>query len=306
MVEGTLPRSMVNSYHSLDKLVAGFPLLILPVAVLYWGFGLPAWLFMWLIAGAIFLGCKWLALFDSLRDVSHIPKGRAFEFLFLWPGMDARSFVLGDKFSSSLGAGDWFMALLKTLLGIFLFFVVPRFLPNSHLLVVGWVGMMGLIFLLHFGGFELLSLFWKAKGIRAEPLMEAPVFSCSLSEFWGKRWNRGFRELGHRFIFQPLRPFLGVGLAGFSVFLVSGLVHDLVISVPARGGYGLPTAYFVFQGLGVALERSKWGKRTGLDRGIKGWLMMAIWTAVPAYFLFHPPFVLKVIVPMMQALGAYP
>ncbi len=88
------------------------------------------------------------------------------------------------------------------------------------------------------------------------------------------------------------------------MFVVSGLMHDLVISVPARGGYGLPTAYFVLQGLGVLIERSFFGKQFGLRGGVRGWLFMVVITAGPAFFLFHPPFVLRVIIPFMKWLHA--
>src|SRR6266567_2916778 len=67
-----------------------------------------------------------------------------------------------------------------------------------------------------------------------------PLCSKSLSEFWGKRWNLGFHQLSHDLIFRPLHRSLGAGGGGFLVFIVSGLLHDLIISVPSRGGYGLP------------------------------------------------------------------
>jgi membrane bound O-acyltransferase family protein len=123
-------------------------------------------------------------------------------------------------------------------------------------------------------------------------------------EFWGKRWNLGFRQLSHDLIFRPLHGRLGVGGAGFLVFVISGLLHDLVISVPANGGYGLPTLYFVVQGAVVAVERSRVGKRFGLGQGIAGWIFMAVVTAAPAFWLFHPPFVNNVILPFMKAVGA--
>jgi hypothetical protein len=128
--------------------------------------------------------------------------------------------------------------------------------------------------------------------------------STSLSEFWGKRWNLGFRQLAHDLIFCPLHEGIGPGAAGFVVFVVSGLIHDLVISVPARAGYGLPTIYFVLQGIGVAIERSRVGRRMGLRHGVQGWLFMAAFTAGPAFWLFHPPFVRNVILPFLKAVHA--
>jgi alginate O-acetyltransferase complex protein AlgI len=88
------------------------------------------------------------------------------------------------------------------------------------------------------------------------------------------------------------------------VFVVSGIIHDLVISLPAGGGYGLPTIYFALQGTGVAVERSRLGKRFGLGRGIRGWCFMVVFLTVPVFWLFHPWFVMRVILPFMHAIHA--
>ena len=141
-------------------------------------------------------------------------------------------------------------------------------------------------------------------GIDAAPIMSKPILSKTLSEFWGKRWNLGFRQLAHDFIFRPLHRRTGVVAAGLLVFAVSGLIHDLVISLPARGGYGLPTAYFILQGLGVRLERSALGRQLRFAKRATGWIFMLIVTAAPAFWLFHPPFVLRVILPFMHAIHA--
>jgi D-alanyl-lipoteichoic acid acyltransferase DltB (MBOAT superfamily) len=132
-------------------------------------------------------------------------------------------------------------------LGVLLIWAIARRISAEQSLFRGWIGLFGLIFLLHFGSFHLISLFWRTNGISAVPIMSSPILAKSLSEFWGKRWNLGFRQLAHEFVFRPLEKHTGASVAGLLVFVVSGLIHDLVISVPARGGYGLPTGYFIVQ-----------------------------------------------------------
>ena len=164
--------------------------------------------------------------------------------------------------------------------------------------------MVGLVFLGHFGSFDLLARAWQAAGICAEPIMRSPIRSQSLGEFWGKRWNLSFRQFTHDFLFRPALPKLGVAGATMLVFLASGLIHDLVISVPARSGYGLPTAYFLLQGLGALAERSRAGRMLGLHSGGRGWLWTVLVTASPAYWLFHPWFVMRVMLPFLGAIHA--
>jgi len=76
--------------------------------------------------------------------------------------------------------------------------------------VRGWTGLLGLILLLHFGSFHLIALFWQTLGVNAQPIMSKPRLSKSLSEFWSKRWNGGFRQLAYESIFLAgagwLRP----------------------------------------------------------------------------------------------------
>ena len=86
-----------------------------------------------------------------------------------------------------------------------------------------------------------------------------------------------------------------------AVFLISGLVHDFVISHTAGGGYGLPTLYFVIQGAAMLLERSSWGKRLGLRGGLVGRTFTAGVVAVPMGLLFPPVFVERIVVPMLHA-----
>lgn len=264
---------------------------------------LPPWGLMWLLAFSLYGSLKWLTWWRVRTRIPHSP-WRSAAYLLVWPGMDAESFLDAKQHVPPPSSADWFWASFETVLGATFLWAVARVLPAGEPLLRGWVGMLGLILLLHFGAFRVVSLMWQSLGVNAEPIMCAPLRSKSLSEFWGKRWNLGFRQLSHDLIFRPLHRTLGAGGAGFLVFLISGLIHDIVISLPARAGYGLPTAYFALQGAGVAVERSTLGKQLGLRNGVRGWIFMALFTAGPAFGLFHPWFVLRVILPFMQAIRA--
>jgi alginate O-acetyltransferase complex protein AlgI len=257
---------------------------------------------MWALAFSIYFGLKWLS-WSKARGLAAHPAWRSAAYLLAWPGMNAKSFLYGPNTTAAPAGREWLSAFLKTILGAAVFWGGARMISGPPLLR-GWIGMIGLILLLHFGSFDLVALGWQRLGIEARPIMSAPLRSTSLSEFWGQRWNLGFRQLSYDFIFRPLQRPCGAKIATLLVFLLSGLIHELVISVPAQGGYGLPTGYFLVQWLGTAAERSRAGRRVGLGRGLRGWLLMAACTAGPAFWLFHPPFVLRVILPFMKAVHA--
>jgi hypothetical protein len=161
-----------------------------------------------------------------------------------------------------------------------------------------------LVFLFHFGAFHLVSLCWRAAGVNAAPIMRSPITATSLGRFWGGRWNRAFSDLMQPHFFLPWARRFGARDAMLGVFLVSGLLHELVISLPARGGYGWPTAYFAIQAAGFCLERGPLAKRLGLGRGFRGWLFTLLIAAGPLPWLFHPVFIRHVILPMLRAIGA--
>lgn len=266
---------------------------------------MPRWVFMWTMAVGLFASCKWLTYVRVRDDCGDSDRGRRLGYLLAWPGMDAQAFLSrrGDT-SQSTSRMEWIVAVLKLALGVVLVWIVARWALPERPLLAGWVGMVGAIFALHFGAFHLLSLGWRSAGVDAIPLMRNPLRATSLGEFWGRRWNTGFHELASRFTFKPLRPSLGTGGAMLATFVASGLIHELVISVPAGGGYGLPTGYFVLQGLGVLGERSDAGKFLGLGHGWRGWVFTVAITAGPAFWLFPPPFVHNVILPMLGVIGA--
>jgi hypothetical protein len=262
---------------------------------------LPAWAVMWILSGSIFAACKWITWRHA--GVAQVPPARQAAYLFAWPGMDAAAFLA----TSATGAprrAEWIRGAAMTSVGIALFFGVARLAGYGRPLLAGWVGMLGVALMLHFGTFHLLSCAWRQAGVGAAPLMRTPVRSTSLGEFWGRRWNTAFRDLTHRFLFVPLAAKIGSRGALLVGFLCSGVIHDVVISGPARGGFGGPTLFFAAQGLGILAERSLAGRRLGLGRGWRGRAFTAAMLVLPLPVLFHVPFVRRLVVPFMGALGA--
>ena len=153
------------------------------------------------------------------------------------------------------------------------------------------VTLVALSLMLHFGLIDLAAAFWRTRGVAADPLFRDPLRSPSLSEFWSRRWNAGFAEMLAIAVNRPLRRPAGPAAALLASFLASGLLHELAISVPARGGYGLPTLYFAIQGLLVLAEKRQWLRPSRV-------LTLAA-LIVPLPLCFHLPFLRAVVWPMV-------
>jgi hypothetical protein len=277
------------------------PLLALPaVAFAILPSTAPRWVVMWLLAGTIYAGCKWLTWFGTRLPAATF--GRKLAWWLAWPGMEAKRF-LSSETKSLPKAADWAAALIKILLGTGLFVLAGKLISHGWMVMGAWTGMAGFILSLHCGLFHLLSCLWRSIGWPAEPLMDRPLASGSVSEFWGRRWNRAFRDLTYPAIFRPLASRHGSAVGALAVFAFSGLVHELVISVPAGGGYGLPTLYFLLQGLAVLVENRLAGNRTNRSRDWLGRLFAALVIAAPVPLLFHLPFIHAVVVPFLKTIS---
>lgn len=287
-----------------SRLLDLLPLATLPCLALVLRAHIAAWVFMWAMAFALYAGCKWLTYRETLRRGLRPSLRRMLAYLLAWPGMDANDFLDERKVAAEPKKKEWAFAIAKMCFGAVALWAVTRTLLPINWPLGGWLGMLGVVFILHFGLFHLLSLLWRQMGIYATPLMRNPIGATSLAEFWGGRWNTAFHELAFQFTFRPLRQFITPALAMLLVFSLSGLIHEAVISLPARGGYGLPTLYFLIQGAGIIMERSRIGRRIRLGRGVRGWLFTFLITVAPVAGLFHPPFVKNVILPMLAAIGA--
>lgn len=276
------------------SVVAGWTaLVILTAAAFAAGFivpreTLPAWLWMWLLAGALWAGFK---LLSWLRAGGWKALGFRTLPYAAWVGMDAAPFALRKERRHRPVLAPLMLAGMGAAL---LWLVIPAV---EGPILRGWLGMTALLLGLHFGAFALLAAFWNRIGFHVDPIMAAPWKARTLGDFWGTRWNRAFSDVARAHLFRGLVRRFGPISGTLAGFLFSGLAHELVISVPAGGGYGLPTGYFLLQGVGILAER-----RFHLRRTPAGTFFLWLIVLAPAFWLFHPPFMKEVIDPFLTTL----
>jgi alginate O-acetyltransferase complex protein AlgI len=200
----------------------------------------------------------------------------------LWPGMDARPFVAT---APREGAGLVAWGACKMAAGAALLCVRAGHPALDLVRVFAGIGL-----LVHFGVCEVLAGFWRLRGVPVERLFVNPLASRTLGEFWGRRWNLAFHAVARDFVFKPVARRRGPVAGILATFFFSGLLHEVLLSVPVGGGYGLPLLYFLLHGALVLAER-RWA--------IRGRVWTLFWVLAPAPLLFHPWFLRALILPLM-------
>ncbi len=196
---------------------------------------------------------------------------------------------------------EWSFALAKTGLGAFLLLSAHTFARYLLPSVTGGLD--------RHGWHSVSAALWRVSPAVVRLAARGPACPADhelaggrheRGRFLGQRWNTAYRDIIYRFVFRPCTNWLGVRTGTAVGFFLSGLIHELVVSVPAGGGYGLPTLYFCLQCPALFVERSRWGRGLVLGRGLGGWLFAAAVLLIPAGLLFHAPFIDRVILPMLH------
>lgn len=167
----------------------------------------------------------------------------------------------------------------------------------SHLLLLA-----GLSLILHFGILNLSAAFWRSQGVNVSELFQAPYKSRSLKEFWGKRWNVAFSEMTALIAYRPLKSKVGTEKALVISFLLSGILHEVAISLPVMAGFGLPMIYFVIHATAMFMEARSVFLRKLLQRKwlAHTWVMSVL--ILPMPILFHSQFIEQVLLPLRTSI----
>lgn len=133
------------------------PVILLPgVVVILCRDALPGWAFMWVLSFAIFAACKWLTWREA--GVEGVPVWRHWAYFLGWPGLDARGFLQGSPRGNlaKVLSGEWVFSFAKLGIGIGLVWEMAGRVPADQPYLAGWVGMAGIVMILHFGVFHML------------------------------------------------------------------------------------------------------------------------------------------------------
>ncbi|MCP4439182.1 MAG: membrane bound O-acyl transferase family-domain-containing protein [Aureispira sp.] len=221
-----------------------------------------------------------------------------------WFGMRPKLFeALVSKPLDGIGA-LLFKSLSRIAFGFFLLFISTKTeeLYIDHFYISDLLMLAGMSFILHFGILNLSTLAWRIFGVNLNELFISPYKSKSLKEFWGKRWNMAFSEMTSLIVYKPLIGKVGKATAMIAAFLVSGILHEIAISLPAQAGYGLPLLFFVIHAIGMTLERQVNFVKTITEHKIYARIWVYAWLLLPMPLLFHPSFLELVIRPLRAIL----
>jgi len=180
---------------------------------------------------------------------------RYFVFALLWFGMDPGSF--SSRRNGLSFRYDIVLGIVLMVIGTATAWVVWE-MEWRHIFIMFLPMSLGF----HFGALRVLKGIHRCYGFPVRTLFPNPLETIGIADFWGKRWNVGYSQMLQRVIGRPLTRLIGERAALMAVFISSGLLHEIAITLPCRSGYGLPTLYFTVHGVLTLLEKS-WNRPLG-------------------------------------------
>ncbi|MED6216712.1 hypothetical protein PIB30_010152 [Stylosanthes scabra] len=136
-------------------------------------------------------------------------------------------------------------------------------------------------------------------GMELEPQFNKPLLSTSLQDFWGRRWNLMVTSILRPAVYQPLvkaamivvGPKWALLAAVFATFVVSGLMHELILYYTGRMPPTLRMmGFFVLHGFCLTVEivlKKTIASTWRLPRLLSGLLTIGF-VAATMFWLFLP------------------
>ncbi|RYD45995.1 MAG: hypothetical protein EOP85_08285 [Verrucomicrobiaceae bacterium] len=233
----------------------------------------------------VLLGCMKGLVYAEWAQDERLPLYRYGLFSFLWFGMDPGSFKNrrpGLEWKEDVRTG--LLLMIAGTLGAWLVWamewrqILVMFVPMS----LGF----------HFGALRVLKGGMRAAGFPVRTLFPNVLEARGIGDFWSRRWNVGYSQMMQRLVGRPVETLAGGNAGLMAVFVASGFLHELAITLPVRSGCGLPTIYFTLHGLIVL-----WEKRSARPFGRIPALLAV---AVPLGMLFPAAFQTEVIARFLE------
>jgi hypothetical protein len=199
-------------------------------------------------------------------------------FLCAWPGVSVSGFTDRGEVNATTGS-RFFEAWMTFLMGIGIL-VAVSLVEHGESTALNYVALFSILLIIHLGLIEIIADGIRLLGFSPMSLFDRPYLSSSLRDFWSFRWNRAFVDMNKIFIMGPLRNKVPLALLTFSIFAVSGILHEIGISYVDGVSWGSPLLYFVIQGVGMEVEK---------HRKFPQVLVLA-WILLPIPLLFTPAF----------------
>lgn len=218
-----------------------------------------------------------------------------------WVGMRPQAF---ESLFGKRMPGSWPLiknGLIRVSIGLLLL-ALAHFTVNlneDRQFITSGLLLVGFSLILHFGLLSISGGVWRFFGADTYLLFRQPTRSNNLAEFWGRRWNLAFIEMLSIAVLRPLKHKIGNTLAVLLSFLLSGLLHELALTVPVNAGFGGPTLYFAIQGMAVIAEKKIEQREMGaLKNRLIAKLWVMFWLILPIPLLFNQEFIKQIVWPL--------
>jgi Membrane bound O-acyl transferase family len=110
--------------------------------------------------------------------------------------------------------------------------LLATFAPRISDRLLGLAGIAALLLAVHLGIGECAPLADTLGRLGVPLLFDRPWAATTLTEFWSRRWKLAFVEMNQRLFMRRLYRLSGKSGSRVAAFALSGVLHELALSLP--------------------------------------------------------------------------